>query len=137
MFAINARGPFLAMRAFMDPMIEAGYGRMVSIVTTDSYIAKLNMPHYSASKAALLNIIKTYALELAPHNVLVNGVSPGAVATERAKSEGWLTKSIPNIPLQRAAEPEDIAEVVAFLASPANRFVTGETVIASGGAVMI
>ncbi len=136
-FAINARGPFLAMRAFMDVMIEAGYGRMVSIVTTDSYIAKPNMPHYAASKAALLSIIRTYAADLAPHNVLVNGVSPGAVATERAKSQGWLARAIPDIPVQRAAEPADIAEVVAFLASPANRFVTGETVVASGGAVMI
>jgi 3-oxoacyl-[acyl-carrier protein] reductase len=136
-FAINTRGPFLAMRAFMDTMIDAQYGRMVSIVTIDAYVAKPNMPHYAASKAALLSIIKTYALELAPHNVLVNGVSPGAVATERAKSQDWLAKSIPNIPVQRAAEPEDIAEVVAFLSSPANRFITGETVIASGGAVMV
>jgi NAD(P)-dependent dehydrogenase (short-subunit alcohol dehydrogenase family) len=136
-FAINARGPFLAMRAFMDSMIDAGYGRMVSIVTTDSYIAKPNMPHYAASKAALLSIIRTYAADLAPHNILVNGVSPGAVATERAKSQDWLARAIPNIPVQRAAEPGDIAEVVAFLASPANRFVTGETVVASGGAVMV
>ena len=95
------------------------------------------MPHYAASKAAVLSLVKTFAQELGPHGIMVNGVSPGPIATERAKSEGWLAKHIPHIPLGRAGEPEDIAEVVAFLASPANRFVTGETVIASGGITMV
>ena len=136
-FAINCKGVFLASRVFMEPMIAAGYGRMVSIVTVDAYIPKPNMPHYAASKAAVLSLVKTFAQELGPHGILVNGVSPGPVATERAKSEGWLAKHIPNIPIGRAGEPEDIAEVVAFLASPANRFITGETVVASGGMTMV
>ena len=136
-FAINCKGVFLASRVFMEPMIAAGYGRMVAIVTVDAYIPKPGMPHYAASKAAVLSLVKTFALELAPHGILVNGVSPGAVATDRAKSEGWLVKRIPEIPLGRAGEPEDIAEVVAFLASPANRFITGETVVASGGMTMV
>ena len=136
-FAINCKGVFLASRVFMEPMIAAGYGRMVSIVTVDAYIPKPNMPHYAASKAAVLSLVKTFAQELGPHGILVNGVSPGPVATERAKSEGWLAKHIPNIPIGRAGEPEDIAEIVAFLASPANRFITGETVVASGGMTMV
>lgn len=136
-FAINCKGVFLTSRVFMEPMIAANYGRMVSIVTVDAYIPKPNMPHYAASKAAVLSLVKTFAQELAPHGIMVNGVSPGPIATERAKSEGWLAKHIPNIPLGRPGEPEDIAEVVAFLASPANRFVTGETVIASGGITMV
>ncbi|MGZ0220712.1 MAG: SDR family NAD(P)-dependent oxidoreductase [Acidimicrobiales bacterium] len=136
-FDINCKGVFLASRVFMDPMITAGYGHMVSIVTVDAYVAKPSMPHYAASKAAVLSLVRTFAQELAPHGIMVNGVSPGAIATERAKSEGWLAKHIPNIPVGRAGEPSDIAEVVAFLASPVNRFVTGETVIASGGMVMV
>jgi len=136
-FDVNVKSAFLAMRAFMDGMIEQKYGRMVSIVTVDSYIAKPTMPHYASSKAALGNLIKTFAHELAPHGILVNGVSPGAIATERAKSQSWLAKSIKKIPLGRAAEPEDIAEVVLFLASSRNRFVAGETIVASGGAVMV
>jgi 3-oxoacyl-[acyl-carrier protein] reductase len=59
------------------------------------------------------------------------------VATERAKSQSWLKERIPLIPVRRAAEPEDIAEVVLFLASKRNRFVVGETVIANGGFTMI
>ena len=137
MFAVNARGPFLATRAFMDTMRGQRYGRVVFIVTEDAYIPKPTIPHYAASKAALLSLIKTFALELAPHQVLVNGVSPGPVATERAKSQAWLVERIPKIPVQRAAEPEELAEVVLFLASPRNRFVTGETVVANGGYVMV
>ena len=94
------------------------------------------MPHYAAAKAAVVSLTKSLAEELAPHQVLVNAVSPGGIATEAAKGQSWLAESIPKVPVRRAAEPEDIAEVVAFLASPRNRFVVGETVIASGGALM-
>ena len=137
MFDVNAKGMFLATRTFMDAMIEQRYGRIVSIVTTDAYIAKPSLPHYAASKAAVANLVKTFALELAQHQVLCNGVSPGAVATARAKSQSWLAKRIPTIPLQRAAEPEDMAEYVCFLASSRNRFMTGETIIANGGTLMV
>lgn len=136
-FNINTKGMFLTTRAFCDVMSAQNYGRIVSIVTVDAYIAKPTMPHYAASKAGVASLVKTFARELAPSQVLVNGVSPGAVATERAKSQSWLKERIKDIPLGRAAEPEDIAEVVLFLASPRNRFITGETVIACGGAMMI
>ena len=92
---------------------------------------------YAAAKAAVLSLTKTFALELAPHQVLVNAVSPGAMTTETAKSHSWLAKAVSNLPLERAAEPEDMAEVIAFLASKRNRFMTGEGVIASGGALMV
>lgn len=137
MFDVNTKGMFYATRTFMDPMKEKKYGRIVSIVTNDAYIAKPTLPHYAAAKAAVASLIKTFALELAPFEVICTGVSPGAVATERAKSQAWLKERIPLIPVRRAAEPEDIAEVVLFLASKRNRFVVGETVIANGGFTMI
>ncbi|MFN0042830.1 MAG: SDR family NAD(P)-dependent oxidoreductase [Alphaproteobacteria bacterium] len=137
MFDVNTKGAFHAMRALMGPMTAQKYGRMVSIVTEDAYIAKPTLPHYAASKAALLSLIKTFALELAPHEVICTGVSPGPVATERAKSQSWLAPRISKIPVLRAAEPEDIAEVVLFLGSKRNRFVVGETVIANGGYIMV
>ncbi len=135
-FDVNVKAPFLLMRAFMDAMMARGYGRMVSIVTIDSYTPKVTKPHYAASKAALGSLIKTFALELAPSGVLVNGVSPGAVATERAKQSDWMPGAAAATPLGYVAEPEDMAEYVAFLASPRNRFMTGETIIASGGLYM-
>jgi NAD(P)-dependent dehydrogenase (short-subunit alcohol dehydrogenase family) len=137
MFDVNTKGVFFVTRAFMDPMIKQNHGRVVTIVTEDAYIAKPTLPHYAASKTAVLSLIKTFAKELAPHEVICTGVSPGPVATERAKRQAWLAPRIPTIPVKRAAEPEDIAEVVLFLGSKRNRFVVGETVVANGGCYMI
>lgn len=136
-FDVNAKSMLLSTRTFMQAMVERRYGRIVSIVSVDAYVPKPTTPHYAAAKAAVASLTKTFAKELAPAQVLVNGVSPGAIATERAKGESWLKERVKEIPVGRAAEPADIAEVVAFLASSRNRFVVGETVIASGGMVMI
>jgi len=135
-FRVNLLSVFLTSRAFMDMMIARRYGRIVNVASTDAHRSKPTLPAYAAAKAAIVSLTRTFAEELAPHQVLVNAVSPGAMATETAKSQSWLAKAIPGIPVRRAAEPEDVAEVVAFLASSRNRFIVGETVIASGGALM-
>ena len=136
MFDVNLKGTFLITRVFADDLIANGEGRVVCIASTDSYIPKPLYPHYAASKAAVRSLVKTFALELARHGVLVNAVSPGSIAMPNAHAQGWLPQAIKRIPLGRAAEPEDIAEVVAFLVSSANRFICGETLIASGGEIM-
>jgi 3-oxoacyl-[acyl-carrier protein] reductase len=132
-FDVNAKSVFIVTRAFMDGMIARRYGRVVNIASSGAYVANLTLPHYAAAKAAVLNLTKSFALELAPHEVLVNGVSPGNIATDRQKDQRWLVERLPIIPVRRAAKPEDIAEVVVFLASRRNRFVVGETIIADGG----
>src|SRR6185312_8312794 len=126
---VNVKSVFLTTRALMELMVARRYGRIVNIASTDAYRPKTKLPHYAAAKAAVVSLTKSIAEELAPHEVLVNAFSPGAIATETAKSQGWLKHRIPHIPVRRAAEPEDIAEVVLFLASPRNRFVVGECVI--------
>lgn len=136
-FAVNTRSAMLATQTFMSDMISRRYGRVVCIVTEDAYVAKPKLAHYAASKAAVASLVKSFALELAPHGVFVNGVSPGAVATERAKNMDWFAPRIAQIPCGYAAEPEDIAEVVLFLASRRNRYIVGETVVANGGTPMI
>ncbi len=136
-FDTNVLSVLLCTRRFADLMIARRYGRVVNIASVDAYRAKPTLPHYAAAKAAVVSLTKSLAEELAPHQVLVNAVSPGGIATEAAKAQAWLAESIPKVPVRRAAEPEDIAEVVAFLASPRNRFIAGETVIASGGALMV
>ena len=135
--AINLKSVFLVTAAFMDDLCVARHARVVNIASNDAYVPKVRMAHYAAAKAGVVSLTKTFAEELAPHGVLVNGVSPGAIATETAKSQGWLPTRIASIPLRRAAEPSDIAEVVVFLASRANRFMTGETVVANGGYLML
>ena len=135
-FRTNVTSLFLTTRAFMTLMIKRNYGRIVNVASTDAYRAKPALPHYAAAKAAVVSLTRSLAEELAPHQILVNGVSPGPIATETAKQQSWLAERIKSIPIGRAAEPEDIAEVITFLASPRNRFVVGETVIANGGILM-
>lgn len=135
-FRVNLLSMFVASRACMDMMIERRYGRIVNVSSTDGYRPKSTLPVYAAAKAAVISLTRTFAEELAPHQVIVNAIAPGAIATETAKSQSWLTQRIPTIPVRRAAEPDDIAEAVLFLASPANRYVVGECVIANGGALM-
>jgi 3-oxoacyl-[acyl-carrier protein] reductase len=136
-FAVNLRSVLLATRTFMDAMIRARYGRVVNVASNDAYVPKVKLAHYAAAKAGVISLTKTLAAELAPHQVLVNAVSPGAIATETAKRQGWLADRIPLIPLGRAAEPADTAEVIGFLASPRNRFMAGETVVVNGGMLMV
>jgi 3-oxoacyl-[acyl-carrier protein] reductase len=136
-FEVNLKTVFLVTRTLMELMMARRYGRIVNIASTDAYRPKVKLPHYAAAKAGVVSLTKSMAEELAPHGILVNAVSPGAIATETAKSQGWLTERIPQIPVRRAAEPEDIAEVALFLASPQNRFVVGETVVANGGMLMV
>ena len=136
-FAVNARSVLLTTKAFMPDMIARRYGRVVCIVTEDAYVAKPKLAHYAASKAAVASLVKSFALELAPRGVFVNGVSPGAIATERARKMDWFAPRIAQIPCGYAAEPEDIAEIVLFLASRRNRYIVGETVVANGGTTML
>lgn len=135
-FNVNALTTFLCMRTFAAPMIARRYGRIVNIASVDGYLPKVTLPHYAAAKAAVISLTKTFAVELGPQQILVNAVAPGGIATETAKSQSWLQSRIGEVPLGRNAEPEDIADIVLMLASDRNRFITGETVIASGGAVI-
>jgi len=135
-FRTNVTCTFLATRSLMDLMSARNYGRIVNIASTDAYRAKPTLPHYAAAKAAVVSLTRSLAFELAPFDVLVNAVSPGPIATETAKTQGWLEDRIKTIPVKRVAEPEDIAEVVLFLASARNRFVVGETILANGGSLM-
>ena len=135
-FRTNVTAAFVTARALMDLMVERNYGRIVNIASTDAHRAKPALPHYAAAKAAVVSLTRSLAEELAPHEVLVNAVSPGAIATETAKAQGWIAERVKAIPLGRAAEPDDIAEVVLFLASQRNRFVVGQTILANGGMFM-
>jgi 3-oxoacyl-[acyl-carrier protein] reductase len=136
-FRVNAATAFFTTQALMDLMVARRYGRIVNVASADAYRPKVKLPHYAAAKAAVVSLTKSLAEELAPHEVLVNGVSPGAILTETAKSQDWLADRIKQIPVKRAAEPEDIGEAILFLASKRNRFVVGETIVVNGGMLMV
>ncbi len=108
-------------------------GRIVNISSIDAFKAHPANAHYAASKAAVVSLTRSFALAFAPDKILVNSVAPAAIATERAKAADWMAAHIESTPLGRAAEPEDIAETICFLASSRNRYTTGENIIVSGG----
>lgn len=136
-FDVNLKSVLLVSRTFMGDMAERGYGRIVNIASHDAHQAKPSLPHYAAAKAGVVSLTRSLARELAPKGVLVNAVSPGPILTERTKDAPWLAAHEKASPIGRAAMPEDIAEVVLFLASPRNRIVNGAAVIADGGMVMV
>jgi len=136
MVNVNMKGVFLCCRAVIPVMKRQGRGHIVNIAS----IAARNGGtfagiHYVASKGGVLAMTKKLAKELGQYGIVVNGVNPGSSQTEMMV--GWpeeiLQAIIKNTPLGRMAQPEDIADTVAFLASDAARFVHGETVEVNGG----
>jgi NAD(P)-dependent dehydrogenase (short-subunit alcohol dehydrogenase family) len=137
LFDINVRGPVLLSAAVGRLMRDQGSGgRIIHIASTNGLAAEPEFAHYNASKAALISLAKTMAIELAPHGVLVNAIAPGWVRTPLSEeyigslSETQLRRISP---LKRAATPEEIAGAVAFLCSDDASYVTGETIAVDGG----
>ena len=136
MVDVNMKGVFLCCRAVIPVMRKQGRGHIVNIAS----IAARNGGtfagiHYVASKGGVLAMTKKLGKELGQYGIVVNGVNPGSSQTEMMV--GWPEETLANIvkstPLGRMAQPEDIADTVAFLASDAARFVHGETVEVNGG----
>jgi len=133
---VNMKGTFLCCRAAIPIMRKQGKGHIVNIAS----IAARNGGtmagiHYVASKGGVLAITKKLGKELGQYGIVVNGINPGTSGTEMTKDwpKSIMEGIVKNTPLGRLVEPEDIADVVAFLASDAARFVHGETLEVNGG----
>ncbi len=135
-FDVNLRGMYHVTAAAIPLMQPRKSGRVVSIASIDAYIPYPKNAHYAAAKAGVISLTKSFAAAVAEDQILVNAVSPGAIATQQLRDLGILADIERNVPIGRAADAGDIAEVVCFLASDRNRYMTGETVIASGGILM-
>ncbi len=133
---INLIAPMRLARGLAPRMIARNYGRIVNISSIWSVVTKQRRISYSASKAGLNGLTRTLAVELAPFNVLVNAVAPGYVNTELTKQNNTdqeLDAISKTIPMQRLADPAEIAELVWFLCSEKNSYVTGQTILIDGG----
>lgn len=132
---VNLVGSFLVTRAVVPTMIANGYGRIVNIASVAGKDGNPNASAYSASKAGLINMTKSLGKELAGTGVLVNCVTPAAVRTPLfdQMSEEHVAYMLSKIPLQRFGEPEEIAALVAWLASEECSFSTGAAFDLSGG----
>ncbi len=139
--ALNLRAPFLLSTAVARRMVAAGRGgSIVNISSTASTLARPGIAHYGASKAGLNQVTRVLAVELAPHRIRVNAVLPGVIATETVKqaladpaAAAEMEAKQARIPLGRLGEPEEIAELVAFLLSDAASYATGGLFTADGG----
>jgi len=137
-FAVNVRGVWLAMQLELKHMLASGRGgAIVNIGSAAGFNGTVGGGFYSASKHAVEGLIKTASNEYAGLGVRVNGVAPGPTRTsllDRATRGGSLETIGKARPLGRVAEPEEVADVVVFLASDAARYITGETIQMDGGA---
>lgn len=130
--AINLKTQFLCCKTILPHMLGQGYGRIVNISsTTGPVLACKGQPEYCAAKAGVLGLTRGLALEVAADGILVNAVAPGWVDTggssPRGLAGGYAT------PMGRAARPEEIAKLVAFLASDDNTYITGQLIVIDGG----
>ncbi len=134
---VNVVAPLRLIAGLVPAMKAHGYGRIVNISSIfGATVAKEHRVAYSASKAGIVGLTRALAVELASAGILVNAVAPGYVATELTRQNNTpqeLEEIRKTIPLERLAEAREIAEVVAFLCSERNSYLTGQTVIVDGG----
>ena len=142
---VNTKGVFLMSSAVVRHLLARGApGRIVNI---GSGVARRGMPNraaYSASKAAVANLTQSMATELGPHGIAVNTVNPGYIRTGRSTPGGWerlqeASRSTGlglTVPMDRRGDPEDVAQMVVFLAGPASDYVTGQAINVDGGLMM-
>lgn len=148
-FRVNAKGAFFCLQRVAKEMISNGGGRIINIasIAGKGYAGTSNAI-YASSKGAVISLTKTAAQQLGPFNINVNSVCPGIVRTtlyqkmvevmakdENMSVEAVEARAVSEIPLRRANEPEDIAEMVVFLASPGSRNITGQSFNVDGGLV--
>jgi NAD(P)-dependent dehydrogenase (short-subunit alcohol dehydrogenase family) len=132
---VNLHGVLYFCRAAARHLAEARRGSIVMMGSLAGLRAKESRVTYTASKAAVINMARTLALDLGPYGVRVNAVAPGYVNTamQQKKPPAVLKSSIDKVPLGRIADPDEIAKVVLFLLSDMASYVTGETIVTDGG----
>ena len=136
----NLRSPYLICREVIKGMAAVGSGRIVNIASIWSTITKAERSLYSSAKTGLVGLTRALAAEYGPKGVLVNSVSPGFVLTDMTReslTEVQIAELTAQVPMQKMAAPEDIAEVVRFLLSPENRYLTGQNIFVDGGFTIV
>lgn len=136
--AVNLKGSFLVAQALARHMAAQGGGAVVNMSSVNGTLAIPGIASYNASKGGIDQLTRAMALALADHGIRVNAVAPGTIATELAQqavltSDEARARIMSRTPLRRLGEPEEIAEVVAFLLSDAASYMTGEIVFIDGG----
>jgi 2-hydroxycyclohexanecarboxyl-CoA dehydrogenase len=137
---VNLTGTFHCCQAVLPDMIEAGWGRIVNISSSSAQGGQPFMSHYVSSKAAVIGLTKSLALEFGPKGITVNTIPPGFIDTpmlRKAEDNGYLGGKVEDhaatTPVRRAGRPEDIAAACAFLVRDEASYVTGQVIGVNGG----
>ena len=136
-FGVNVLGTYFMMIEAIAEMRTRGGGRIVNISSIDGFKAHPANAHYAATKAAVISLTRSLALEVAPLGILVNSVAPGPMASETAKQTDWYGPMVEALPTRQPIEPAEVANLVAYLADPANVSIAGENIVVSGGGVIV
>ena len=136
--SVNLGGIYRMCRAAMRPMMRARMGRIINVTSVIGMIGNAGQANYAAAKAGIAGFSKSLARETAARGITVNTVAPGFIDTDmtRALPEEQRERLRSEIPLGRLGGPEDVASVIAFLASPGAAYITGETIHVNGGMYM-
>ena len=137
--ACNLTGVFLVTWAVKQKMIERGFGRIVNMSSISALRARPNSIAYAASKAGVTGFTKSAAQALAGDNIRINAIAPGLIETDilEGVDQSTLDRIVESTPLGRIGTPQDVAELARFLLSEESRFITGQTLVVSGGRVML
>ena len=136
--AVNLNGPFYLTRLVLPSMKEKGWGRIINISSTAATGGLSRQSGYAASKAGLLGLTRTVALEFAPYGITCNAILPGLIETEKVGElpHDIREAAIERIPAGRTGIPEEVAALVAFLASPLAGYINGVAIPIDGGAAL-
>ncbi|MBP2705344.1 SDR family oxidoreductase [Microbispora sp. RL4-1S] len=132
------KAPLLILQAVLPAMREAGSGRIVNVGSEVTDLGNPEFGHYVAAKAAMHGLTRSWARELGPYGIRVNTVEPGWIPVERhaGVTQEEYDEYLSHLPLDHMGVPVDVAETVAFLASPGARFLTGQRIAVNGGRTM-
>ncbi|MDR3078601.1 MAG: 3-oxoacyl-[acyl-carrier-protein] reductase, partial [Rickettsiales bacterium] len=132
---VNLRATFILNREALKRMMRARYGRIINIGSVVGLMGNAGQANYAASKAGIMGLTKSLALEFANRGITVNCVAPGFIETPMTDklNEAQRAKILSNIPTARLGQPEDVANAIAFLARKESGYITGQTIHVNGG----
>jgi len=135
---VNLKGVFNCLKAITPIMVKQKYGKIINMSSVVGISGNAGQVNYSASKAGVIGMTKSLAKEVGSRGITVNAVAPGFIITDMTNdlSDKFIEEAKKNIPLKRLGTAEDVAEVVAFLASESSNYITGQVIQVDGGMLM-